>query len=180
MRQILPRLTGHLRHFWSDSSGNATVEFVIIAPVLFSTVLSIFESGWLMTKYMMLDRGVDMAVRDVRLVKNPTMSHDDLKDDICNYAKIFKDCSRTLVLELVPLDLNAAYPGNEPNCFDRTEEIEPKKEFSTGAHEEIMFVRACVVTDPIFPGLGIGLQLEKDNTGGYRMVSFGAFMNEPA
>ncbi len=43
-----------------------------------------------------------------------------------------------------------------------------------------MFVRACMIVDPIFPGLGITLGLQRDNSGGLQMVTYTAFMNEPA
>ena len=43
-----------------------------------------------------------------------------------------------------------------------------------------MFVRACMITDPIFPGLGINLGLRKDKSGSYQLVTYTAFMNEPA
>lgn len=169
-----------LRAFRKDREGAATVEFVIIFPFLITIVLSLFEAGWLMTRYMMLDRGVDLAVRDLRLGKDPGISHDELKDEVCGYAKIFKGCTTDLVLEVVPMDVNSAYPQNQPNCFDRTGELEPVIDFTPGLRGEIMFIRACVVIDPIFPGLGLGLQLPKDSSGGFQMVSYAAFMNEPS
>jgi hypothetical protein len=142
-------------------------------------VLSVFEAGWLMTKYMMLDRGLDMAIRDVRLVKNPDITHDELKQSICDYSVLIKDCNTTLVLELVRVDASTPYPANQPNCYDRTEEIAPVIDFTAAGYEELMFVRACVITDPIFPGIGLGLQLQKDATGGLQMISYAAFMTEP-
>ncbi len=173
------KLGGCLRSFRDDREGTATIEFVLIAPMLFGIMLSVFESGWLMTKYMMLDRGLDMAIRDVRLVKNPGITHDQLKQSICDYAALIKDCDTTLVLELVEVDFNTAYPGNQVNCYDRTGIINPVIDFTAGGYEKIMFVRACVITDTIFPGIGLGVQLQKDASGGFHMVSYSAFMSEP-
>ena len=65
------------------------------------------------------------------------------------------------------------------NCIDRTEEVEPVINFNPGARSEIMFVRACVIVDPIFPGTGIGALLPVDRRGGYAIVTQRAFMNEP-
>lgn len=179
MKKIFANLAGRLLHFRSDNDGTATIEFVILAPIIFAIILSVFESGWLMTKYMMLDRGLDLAIRDVRLVKNPGITHDELKQDICDYAVLIRDCETTLVLELVEVDFTTAYPANQPNCYDRTGEIDPVIDFTAGGYEKIMFVRACVITDPMFPGIGLGVQLQKDASGGFQMVSYSAFMSEP-
>jgi len=43
-----------------------------------------------------------------------------------------------------------------------------------------MYVRACVVVDPLVPGIGLALHLPLDPTGGLAMVSYGAFTNEPS
>jgi hypothetical protein len=37
-----------------------------------------------------------------------------------------------------------------------------------------------MIIDPIFPGLGISLGLRRDRSGGFQMVAYTAFMNEPA
>ncbi|MFQ5622883.1 MAG: TadE/TadG family type IV pilus assembly protein [Paracoccaceae bacterium] len=168
-----------LRAFRYDDEGSATVEFVLIAPFLLAIVLSVFESGWLMTKYMMLDRGLDMAIRDVRLMTTPNMTHDQLKTKICDYSLLFRDCETTLIVELVPVDFTTPYPANQPRCYDRTGIIAPVIDYTAAGYEQIMFVRACVITDPMFPGIGLGLQLQKDASGGFQMISYSAFMSEP-
>ncbi|HUS55891.1 MAG TPA: pilus assembly protein, partial [Thermohalobaculum sp.] len=71
-------------------------------------------------------------------------------------------------------------PQNQANCIDRTETILPTMAFSPGGRDRIMFVRACMIIDPIFPGLGITLGLTKDSSGGFQLVAYTAFMNEPA
>jgi len=49
-----------LQKFRGDQTGAASVEFVLIAPMYFALMLSTFEAGWLMTKSMMLERGMDL------------------------------------------------------------------------------------------------------------------------
>lgn len=176
---VFSKIKGRLKRRARDESGAATVEFVIVFPMLIAIVLSIFESGWLMTRYMMLDRGVDMAIRDVRLGKN-TGGYEGIRDEICRFASIIKDCETDLILELVVMDLGSDYPHNQANCFDREEEVEPVISFDPGSEQDIMFVRACVIVDPIFPGIGLGLRLPKDSTGGFQMVSYSAYLNEPS
>ncbi len=173
-------ITRALRGFRRDEDGAATVEFVIIAPLFFAIVFSMFESGWLMTRSMMLDRGLDLAVRDVRLdiLKNPT--HTQMKERVCQYARILEDCKTTMILQLNEISVGGGYPSANANCFDRTETVTPVINFTPGARSRLMFVRACIVVDPIFPGLGLGLKMPKDPSGGITMISYSAFVNEPS
>ncbi len=166
--------------FIDDQSGNATIEFVLVFPVLMWFVMTIFETGFIATRSVLLERGLDIAVRDLRLGTDPTINHEKLKARVCENSSILLDCERDLILEVVELNINSAYPQNQANCIDRTEEIEPTITFNPGGRNRIMFVRACMIIDPIFPGLGISLGLPRDNSGGYQMVAYTAFMNEPA
>ena len=169
------------RRFRRADEGTSTVEFVIIAPVLFGLVFSVFESGWLLTKSMMLERGLDLAVRDLRLGSIPNVDRVDIRDRVCENSMFFRDCATSMTIELTPINSPADFPNTQATCIDRAEELEPVVAFNPGAHVrlQIMFIRACVVTDPIFPGVGLGLGLTKDNTGGYRMITYSAFVNEP-
>jgi len=169
-----------LARFWAREDGNATVEFVLVFPLLITIIFSMVEAGWLTTRQMMLERGLDIAARDLRLGRAPGLSHDGLKDLVCDHARVLMNCRRDLILEVVEMDVNAAYPQNQPNCIDRTGRIAPKITFDAGGRGDIMFVRACMIIDPIMPGLGLGLMLPKDDSGGFQMSTFTAFMNEPS
>ena len=165
--------------FGRDTSGNATMEFVVLFPFLMYMILSIGEAGVLMTRTVMLDRGLDMAIRDLRLGLTPGVTHDDIKRQICDAAFLLGDCEDVVLLELSPLPDAASFPGGGANCIDRTSEIEPTITFTPGARSEIMFVRACLVVDPLFPGVGLGAMLSTDASGGYSIVAQTAFVNEP-
>ena len=165
-----------------DEDGAVTAEFVILFPLLFMIVVSVFEAGLLMTRYMMLDRGVDMAMREMRLGINPGADHDSIRDRICNFADILPDCTTTLIVELVKQsDAPVGYPWDNPNCYDRTETVLPVLNVDPDPDQaaEIMYVRVCALVDPIMPGLEFGLMLPKDETGAHQMIAFGAFINEP-
>lgn len=186
-RSVLRRLSC-TRRAARDQRGAATVEFVIIFPVLLMIFIAMFESGWLMTKYMMLDRGVSMAVREIRLGLMANPDADKLRTSICDFAAIITDCEQTLLLELRTLDdpgLDAAFPHSQPICTDTVDpSLSPTDQFSAGGAQSIMIVRACVLIQPVVPGLvngfSLGWWLPKDASGRFhQMVSFGAFMNEP-
>jgi hypothetical protein len=166
--------------FVDDQNGNATIEFVLVFPVLMYFVLMAFEIGFIATRSVLLEHGLDVASRNLRLGLDPTIDHEKLKKQVCENSTILADCERDLILEVVEFDINSDYPQNQANCMDRTEEIEPTITFNPGGRNRIMFVRACMIIDPIFPGLGISLGLRKDSSGGYQLVTYTAFMNEPA
>ncbi|WP_233416695.1 TadE/TadG family type IV pilus assembly protein [Halovulum marinum] len=170
-----------LRRFFRDRRGASTVEFVIIFPAVIVLVFSVIESGFLMTRYMMLDRGVDIAVRDLRLGRiDDPVNHDKIRQRICTYARILKDCDTTLIVELVPAaSAPADFPHNAANCLDRSGTVAPVLSADDGGRGDIMYLRACALTEPIVPGLGLGLMLPKDATGAHRMITYTAFMNEP-
>ncbi len=170
--------------FSQDSSGSAAVEFVMIAPLYFALMFSTFEAGWLMTKSMMLERGMDLTMRDLRLGVHTNPTHDDIKAIICGHTALLKNCEESMLLELVPIDSAADVPTTT-KCVDRKTDgdVVPTVEFvaTRGDREvETMFVRACVRVDPLVPGIGLALHLPKDELGGMAMVSYGAFVNEPS
>lgn len=171
----------HLRRFFRDRKGAATVEFVIIFPAVIAIVFSVIESGFLMTRYMLLDRGVDLAVRDLRLGRIPTpVDHDAIRARICEYARLISDCENTLVVESVAeVNAHPDYPHNNATCHDRNDPVAPVYSASSGGRGDIMYLRACALVDPIMPGLGLGLMLPKDASGAHQMITYTAFMNEP-
>ena len=175
---MIRKFRSKLRRLRRDKSGAASVEFVIVAPVYLGIMFSMFEAGWLMTQSMMLERALDVTVRDLRLGVQADLSHDNFKDLICNRASIIKDCEDNVLLELVPISTAADVPTTTV-CRDRSSDVDPVVTFNAGARSEIMYIRACVVIDPLMPGMGLGLHLPLDETGGFALVSYSAFVNEP-
>ena len=64
------------------------------------------------------------------------------------------------------------------DCVYRTSEIEPVVTFNSGDEGDLLFIRACVVVDPMYPNIGLGLILSKDSSGGVMLVASSAFANE--
>jgi len=176
---VFPRIARRqTADFLRNRDGNSTVEFAIIAPLFLAVVLSMFEAGWLMTKSMMLERALDLTVRDMRLGVSSALSHDNLKAAICDRTGLIDECEDALVLEVVALNSAADIPATTV-CRDRASANAPVTSFKPGTEMQITFIRACVIVDPIFPGLGLGLHLPKDETGGLALVSYSAYVSEP-
>ncbi|KKB77160.1 hypothetical protein VW35_15700 [Devosia soli] len=164
-----------------DTRGAAAVEFAMVVPLLFAVIFSIFEGGWIMLQSIMLDRAVDMTVRELRLGTFAAPTHEAMRQRVCDRAVVLLDCTQSLTLELIPITSgSASYPTDNARCVNRSSPIAPTLRFNAGARSDIMFVRACLVVSPLTPGLGLGLALPKDETGAVRLISKSAFNNEPA
>ena len=168
-----------LKSFKDDESASATIEFVMLIPIVIWIVFSVLEAGWLMTQKTMLNRGVNMAVRDLRIGATPNPTHATIKTDICNYAGILRNCQTALHLEMVGFDNPISSAA--ATCVDRSTAVEPVVNWLLGSRTvpEVMILRACFVVDPLIPGAGMGALLPTDSTGAFHMVSYSSFVNEP-
>jgi hypothetical protein len=179
----MTRLSALLRRigrFRRRESGAATIEFVIWFPFFFVLVCSSIETGLLMTRHVMLERGLDMTVRGLRLGFWPAPSHDDIKRAICDGAVIIPNCSDALSVELLPVSTTTwALPTGAVTCTDRSADVQPVTQLIPGISNELMLIRVCSKFSPFFPTTGFGMSMTKDGAGNYALVSISAFVNEP-
>lgn len=160
--------------------GNSTVQFVLAFPLFLMVLMMGFEAGIMLTRQALLERALDIAIRDLRLGTWVDPSHDQFKDRICENAILIRDCDTSLLVELRPVDTATwALPPDPAVCVDREDEMNPVTTFVAGAGNQLMLVRACTVIDPIFPTTPYGLQLPLDGSGGFQLRSASTFVNEP-
>ena len=170
-----------LRRFWNSEDGSSTIEFVILFPMVFGVFLSTIELGALMTRQIMLDRGLDLAVRQVRLGLVRPVTHDALKRLVCRGAFLIPDCMNQLKLEMVPADPRAwTTLPTDIDCVDRAKPAEPVRGFTPGQSNELMLLRACSLFDPYFPTSGLGARLPRESGNAYALVSSTTFVIEPS
>lgn len=178
--RFLGALLRPLRRFRRKEDGSASVEFVVVFPAFMILFVSAFESGLLMTRHVMLERGLDMAVRAVRIGTIDPVTHDQIKTMICNGAGVIPDCMNQVKVEMRPIDPRAwSNIPLEADCIDRDEANNPTRNFANGGENQLMVVRACALFDPIFPTTGLGAQLPRKSGGAYALVSSSAFVMEP-
>ncbi|GHA44680.1 hypothetical protein GCM10008927_06930 [Amylibacter ulvae] len=185
-------IMGHIfKRLRKDEDGAATVEFVIVAPLFFMLFFWIIETGFITFHAIQLDRGVDIVVRDLMLDdildgRQDEEAHDFLKQRICSQA-LLSDCIEDIKLEVGISTVANAGLDDGIVCVDRTEDaIHPVYKIDPGqcdagdpnATPEIMFMRACLVVDPILP-VGVAMPWAKDESGGIQLLSSSAFVNEP-
>ncbi|GLQ33914.1 hypothetical protein GCM10007939_01970 [Amylibacter marinus] len=180
------------KRFSEDQRGATSLEMVVASTLFLFILFWMIETGFIMLRWIMLERGVDIAARELRLYGVPEAydtnlaKHEYIKTKICDETAMIKDCDENLYLELRPVDSSTGIPNTAAQCVDRTDDIDPNLGIPTvdaGARNvadarDIMFMRACVVVDPILPA-NYSMPLKLDPSGGIALVVDSAYINEP-
>ncbi|MEH7829487.1 TadE/TadG family type IV pilus assembly protein [Gemmobacter denitrificans] len=176
-----------LRRFWRREDGTSTVEFALMVPVFLTVFMMSFETGLLMLRQTMLERALDITMREVRLGRlnlsgDAESIHDAMKDLICQNGVMLDNCNDTLRLAMTPVDMTTwDLPTSGIICQDRDEPSAPVTEVSTDpqARRNMMLVRACMRAESMFPGTALAAGLRYDDYDDYALVSVSFFVNEP-
>jgi len=192
LRQLIKELK-------ADERGVTTIEFVIAAVVFMFVLFWTIETGFIMVRWVMLERGVDLAARDLRLNGLPValqdengdvpneVAHNYIRDQICNNTAIIKACNDNLFVELSSVDsVSGTLPSNGVTCRNRLATVNPLTDLpivNAGERNvldstDMMYLRACVVIDPILPA-NYSMPLPRDESGGVALIVDSAFVNEP-
>lgn len=168
-------------HVLSSEDGSATVEFVILFPVLFSLFVTSVDFSLQMLRQVFLDRAVDLAVRDIRLGQVDANGLQQVKERICANAALTPNCMQTVTVELRPVTASQ-FAGLDPRarCVDRANNITPMLSFTPGSGgQELMMLRACTVSNPFIVANGYIFGNPRGPEDDFMSVSVGVFVNEP-
>jgi hypothetical protein len=177
---MITRFKHTLRRLIRDEGGSASVEFVLIFPVYLSFMLMSIELGFVTMRHTLLERGLDMAVREVRLGTGTAPQHDEIKDLVCDNAVMVLNCKDKLRLEMRPANIFALQTlDTTADCTDKAEPAKPVRAFTPGVANQLMLMRACYKYEPFFPKEFLGSALEKDGSGEASIISMTAFVQEP-
>ncbi len=175
-----PRIPKAPGRWFAREDGSATIEFVLLFPLLMYLFLSSIEVGVYLMRSVLLDRAVDINVRALRLGTLSPATSDELRRRICNDALVLSNCEQTMTIELTPISTTTwDFPTEQVTCVNRDSNIDPVVEFNFGTQNEVMLVRACVITDPFFNSTPLVMDMPLDATGGYAIASVSTFVNEP-
>lgn len=179
-------MTLPLRHklhaFWADESATATLEFVIVFPLLMIVFIASFETALILTRQIMLERTLDMSVRVLRLAQGVITDADTVRDTMCANTNLLPNCDTLLTIDLQVIDRNTYdMPSNDEVCAGRGNNIviAPDNEFVVGADNDFLLIRTCLIVDRILPFSGFALNLTRDDSGGMHMMASTIFVNEP-
>lgn len=178
---MMHRLRNCLSGFRRGEGGQATIEFAITFPAMLFFLLSGVELGMVTLQHAMLERGLDIVVRDIRLGTGSAPQHNDIKEMICDEAGFIDDCYNNLRLEMIQVDpFNWVGLNGAADCTDASQPVSPVRSFVNGQDNELMILRACAKIDPVFPTVGLGANLNKDEAGMFSLVAVSAFVQEPS
>ncbi len=179
---FLRRLGARCQRLWHRQDGSSTIEFVFMVPLLLTVFIMAMEAGVLQMRQVMLDRALDMTVRDLRLSRlGPNPTHDEVRTRVCEHSFLIPNCESNLSLELTAITLEDwAPPTVDLQCVDRETSIAPVNAFTQAGQLRPTMVRACLIVDLMFPTSQYGLNLAADTLGGFEMISLSFYINEPA
>jgi len=177
IRALRKRFGAHLE----DEDGAVSIEFFLVVGVVVSVMVIGLELGFINLRQALLERGLDMAVREVRLGTGTDPQHDDIKELVCQNSIFIKFCEDNLFLEMVPDDIRSYAGLNElPHCTDVPAPSRPVREFTPGQPNELMLMRACLKFEPIFPEAFLAQRLTTDGEGNAVIVAVTSFVQEPS
>lgn len=172
-----------LRQWAQRQDGNVTVEFVIVVPFLLSLFFASVDTGLTMLRQVMLDRAVDLAVREVRLGRVPSDGSVTMAELICARTQFLPNCEQSIAVEMLPVNTSDFAGLDAPiQCVDRELGINPAVTFNPGAGggaQELMVIRVCVAADPFIRTTAYLSAMPLNQDGEYVIVSRGIFVNEP-
>ena len=176
---MIRKAKARILRFKQAEDGNPTVEFVLLFPLLMGFIVSAVEYSFVTMQQTMLERSVDLVVRDIRLGTGSSPTHDSIKKSICDKALVIQDCENNMRLEMIVQD---AFTGINlpaaPDCTDNSEEVKPVRSFKNGLSNELMILRACAMINPLIPTSVMGRALV-DDTGQIALTATTAFVQEP-
>ncbi|KPQ07059.1 MAG: TadE-like protein [Rhodobacteraceae bacterium HLUCCA12] len=171
---------GRLRRFLRQQRGSATIEFAMFVPVFLLILFAGVETGVMTARQTMLERGMETAMRALRLGQLQPVTLDTLRESVCSDIILLPDCEQSLLIELRRLDPeNVALPAGNAPCVNRSEETQPAITLTPGVEHDLVLVRVCAIIDPLFPSTGPSLGLPLDDSGGFRMTTASVYVNEP-
>lgn len=182
LRDAMRRRLAALRSGLLADAGTATLEFLILMPTMFFFIANAGEATTILGRGALLDRALDLTMRDLRLGNLDGKKGDVLKETLCDYAIGLPDCMKAIDIELRPLSpANITAMTDTIRCSNRGEDLKPVlTPVQAGAANQIMLVRVCASYEPMFPTfMGIGAAMPKDENGDYRLVSLSSYVREP-
>lgn len=186
LRRAFLRVSGRLsaKGLVRNRKGAAALEFALVGPLHLALLLAMVETGFILTKTALMDLGISEAAKQVYIgtVTSGGVGRDEIKETVCKYAgRLQSRCEENLIVELTPITDFGDVPDHEAFCQEEgaITDIEGLVDFRPGVSSSIVYMRVCLTTEVIFPGLGIGLAMQKTDSGKYEIVSSTAFMNEP-
>lgn len=176
-----------LGEFLKDEGGTASIEFIFVFPMFFMLFTASIEASLYTARFVMMERSVDIVVRNIRLGRLDGASHDYLKELICGAGMLIaskQSCKDSMRVWMQPVSTADFAMVPAPNhCVDKAQPVNNDPpgatEFKFGGDNEIMLMRVCMKEEPMFPTTAISVKMNVQADGSYAMIVSSVFVNEP-
>jgi hypothetical protein len=174
------RLINLLSRFGRDERGSSTIEFTMYFTTLFVILSASVELGNINLRHAMLERAVEVAVRDIRLNTGNVPTFDEVRTKICEEASVLDECASNLMLEMKQVQPTNFQPlPTVPDCINAAQEPRPVRQFDAGQDNDLMLIRACLKYNPVFPSAALAGVINMDEDGYAKLIVQSAFVQEP-
>ena len=157
----------------------------MLLPAFLMVFLPSFDASILLTRQVMLERAVDIVVRDIRLETPMTQTQRQLTSRICDRARILPDCRQNLLVEMPEIAAPLyKLPDADAPCVNQLMSIVPKAPLITERSGKMILLRACYSVEPVLPlavlsvNRTLASNLVNADDGTVRMVTSTAFVVE--
>lgn len=176
------RMTSLIRRFKRSEDGTATVEFVILVPLIFAIFVATLETGMMMSRWSSIDRASDMVIRSLRLGQYQNPDAELLRREICDRVFLVENCFENTAVDIRRIDrATFLMPDEDEPCVTRDDEvIQPVTTIVPGQQNDLMLIRICVTVDAMFPTSKFAVPIELDAMGGYALSVASVYVNEPS
>lgn len=165
--------------------GGASVEFVLLFPAFMMVFISSFEASLMLTRQVMMERALDIVVRDIRLDILNSLTQNQIRNRVCDRARILPDCRENMLIELSEIDqLTFDLPDTNAPCVNQLTSIVESSSFVTNRAGRLILLRACYSVEPSLPltvlagNRTLGSYLMNNEDGTFRIVSSNIFVVE--
>ena len=167
--------------FLRSEEGAASIPAVFWMPFFVMMMVASVEMCLLGVKQTLLDRGVDLTTRILRLGVATMPSHEQIKRSICGNIAFLPDCMTDLAVEVFQVDRatwSSDVNGRGVLCSDAITETD-KPVIQPGVSGQLMILRACLRVSPMEKLNPLSQALAQDADGRYALITTTAFVNEP-
>ncbi len=179
---LIQKMSNAASRFFKDEGGNQTIEFIIFFPTVMFLFLATVEVGVYSIRHVVLERGLDLTVRSIRLNQAP-VNAEGIRTTVCRNSLMIPKCDRSVRVEMLSLDARNFTASSIPaatKCLNLDDPVQPADEVQAGDPNQLMVLRVCALFDPFFPTTGFGKSIPKVSGGSYALVSLAAFAIEPS
>lgn len=170
-----------LARYRAAEDGAVTIPTLLWLPLFIMIMVASVELCVLTVKQTLLERGVNLSSRILRLGISDMPTHDQLKRSICGNIAFLSTCMEDLAVEIFEVDQDtwtSSGAGQAVLCSDGITD-DKKPVMQRGIGNQLMVLRACLWVKPMENLNPLSQALTKNANGQYALVVTTAFVNEP-